>query len=224
MEIGERTIIDLDIHGLNPYLVKMVGGMRFRSSYGQNLLKHSIETANLCATMASELGLNPKQVKMAKRAGLLHDIGKVTEEESEPSHALLGMQLCEKYGEHAVIQNAVGAHHDEIEMNNIISPIIQGMWCYFGSQTRSQKGDPGIYPNASENSEELAMSYDGVQKPCHAGWSWIEGNCRIWEGFWWFCRWTGIYHLSKIQNDAVSGSGKSDRYPRKESKLPLPDN
>lgn len=95
VEIGERTIIDLDIHGLAPYLVKMVGRLRFRSSYGQNLLKHSIETANLCATMAAELGLNPKQIKMAKRAGLLHDIGKVTEEESELSHALLGMEICE---------------------------------------------------------------------------------------------------------------------------------
>jgi len=125
IEIGERTVIDLDIHGLQPYLVKMVGRMRFRSSYGQNLLKHSIETANICAMMAAELGLSPKQVKMAKRAGLLHDIGKVAEEESELSHAILGMKLCEKHGEHAVICNAVGAHHDEVEMNNIISPLVQ---------------------------------------------------------------------------------------------------
>lgn len=99
--------------------------MRFRSSYGQNLLKHSIETAHLCATMAAELGLSAKQVKMAKRAGLLHDIGKVAEEDSELSHALLGMEICDKYKEHPVILNAVGAHHDEIEMNNIISPIVQ---------------------------------------------------------------------------------------------------
>src|SRR5207344_2844448 len=125
VEIGERTVIDLDIHGLHPYLVRMVGRMRFRSSYGQNLLKHSMETAQLCAVMAAELGLNPKQVKMAKRAGLLHDIGKVSEEESELSHAILGMQICEKHGEQPFIVNAVGAHHDEIEMDNIISPVVQ---------------------------------------------------------------------------------------------------
>ncbi|MCB0596814.1 MAG: DUF3552 domain-containing protein, partial [Phaeodactylibacter sp.] len=125
VEIGERTVIDLDLHGLDAYLVKMVGRMRFRSSYGQNLLKHSIESANLCAIMAAELGLSPKQVKMAKRAGLLHDIGKVAEEETELSHAILGMKLAEKYKEHPVVCNAIGAHHDEVEMNNIISPIVQ---------------------------------------------------------------------------------------------------
>src|SRR6056297_2758422 len=125
VEIGERTIIELDIHGLHPYLVKMVGRMRFRSSYGQNLLKHSIETANICATMAAELGLSPKQAKMAKRAGLLHDISKVAEEDSELSHAILGMKICEKHGENAIVCNAVGAHHDEIEMNNMLSPIVQ---------------------------------------------------------------------------------------------------
>ncbi|MCB0563472.1 MAG: DUF3552 domain-containing protein, partial [Phaeodactylibacter sp.] len=123
VEIGERTVIDLDIHGLDSNLVRMVGRMRFRSSYGQNLLKHSIETANLCSIMAAELGLSPKQVKMAKRAGLLHDIGKVAEEETELSHAILGMKLSEKYKEHPIVCNAVGAHHDEVEMNNIISPI-----------------------------------------------------------------------------------------------------
>lgn len=117
IEIGERTVIELDIHGLNPALIRMVGRMRYRSSYGQNLLKHSIETANLCATMAAELGLNVKQAKIAKRAGLLHDIGKVAEEETELSHAILGMQLCEKHGEHPIVCNAVGAHHDEVEMN-----------------------------------------------------------------------------------------------------------
>ena len=121
IEIGERTVIELGIHGLNAALVRMVGRMRFRSSYGQNMLKHSIETAELCSIMAAELGLNPKQIKMAKRAGLLHDIGKVAEEETELSHALVGMKMCEQYGEHPVIVNAVGAHHDEIEMNNIIS-------------------------------------------------------------------------------------------------------
>ncbi len=164
IEIGERTIIDLDIHGLNPYLIKMVGRMRFRSSYGQNLLKHSIETANLCATMASELGLSSKQVKMAKRAGLLHDIGKVTEEESELSHALLGMQLCEKYGEHAVIQNAVGAHHDEIEMNNILSPIIQACDAISGARPGARSEILESYLKRIGELEELAMSYDGVQK------------------------------------------------------------
>ena len=164
VEIGERTIIDLDIHGLNPYLVRMVGRMRFRSSYGQNLLKHSIETANLCGTMAAELGLNPKQIKMAKRAGLLHDIGKVTEEESELSHALLGMNLCEKYGEHAVIQNAVGAHHDEIEMNNIISPIIQACDAISGARPGARREILESYLKRIGELEELAMSYDGVQK------------------------------------------------------------
>ncbi|MCZ2338963.1 MAG: ribonuclease Y [Chitinophagales bacterium] len=139
IEIGERTIIDLDIHGLAPYLVKMVGRMRFRSSYGQNLLKHSIETAYLCATMAAELGLNPKQVKMAKRAGLLHDIGKVAEEDSELSHALLGMEICEKHKEHPVILNAVGAHHDEIEMNNIISPIVQACDAISGARPGARR-------------------------------------------------------------------------------------
>ena len=164
VEIGERTIIDLDIHGLNPYLVKMVGRMRFRSSYGQNLLNHSIETAHLCATMASELGLNSKQVKMAKRAGLLHDIGKVTEEESELSHALLGMQLCEKFGEHAVIQNAVGAHHDEVEMNNIISPIVQACDAISGARPGARREILESYLKRIGELEELAMSYDGVQK------------------------------------------------------------
>lgn len=164
VEIGERTIIDLDIHGLAPYLVKMVGRMRFRSSYGQNLLKHSIETANLCATMAAELGLNPKQVKMAKRAGLLHDIGKVAEEESELSHALLGMELCEKHKEHAVIINAVGAHHDEIEMNNIISPIVQACDAISGARPGARREILESYLKRIGELEELALSYDGVQK------------------------------------------------------------
>lgn len=164
VEIGERTVIDLDIHGLNPYLIKMVGRMRFRSSYGQNLLKHSIETANLCATMAAELGMNPKQVKMAKRAGLLHDIGKVAEEETELSHALVGMQLCEKHGEHAVIINAVGAHHDEIEMNNIISPIVQACDAISGARPGARREILESYLKRIGELEELAMSHDGVQK------------------------------------------------------------
>lgn len=164
VEIGERTIIDLDIHGLAPYLVKMIGRMRFRSSYGQNLLKHSIETANLCATMAAELGLNPKQVKMAKRAGLLHDIGKVTEEESELSHALLGMEICEKHKEHPVILNAVGAHHDEIEMNNIISPIVQACDAISGARPGARREILESYLKRIGELEELALAYEGVQK------------------------------------------------------------
>ena len=164
VEIGERTVIDLDIHGLHPYLVKMVGRMRFRSSYGQNLLKHSIETANLCAALASELGLSPKQVKMAKRAGLLHDIGKVAEEDSELSHALLGMQICEKHNEHAVILNAVGAHHDEIEMNNIISPIVQAGDAISGARPGARREILESYLKRIGELEEIAMSYEGVQK------------------------------------------------------------
>ncbi len=164
VEIGERAIIDLDIHGLNPYLIRMVGRMRFRSSYGQNLLKHSLETANLCAVMAAELGLSPKQVKMAKRAGLLHDIGKVAEEESELSHALLGMQMCEKHGEHAVVLNAVGAHHDEIEMNNIISPIIQACDAISGARPGARREILESYVKRIGEMEELAMSHEGVQK------------------------------------------------------------
>ena len=164
IEIGERAVIDLDIHGLNPYLVKMVGRMRFRSSYGQNLLKHSMETANLCAVMAAELGLNNKQIKMAKRGGLLHDIGKVTEEESELSHALLGMEMCKKHGEHSVIQNAVGAHHDEIEMNNIISPIVQACDAISGARPGARREILESYLNRIGELEELAMAYDGVQK------------------------------------------------------------
>ncbi len=164
IEIGERTIIELDIHGLDPYLVKMVGRMRFRSSYGQNLLKHSIETANLCATMAAELGLSPKQVKLAKRAGLLHDIGKVTEEESELSHAIIGLKLCEKHNEHAAVCNAVGAHHDEIEMNNIISPIVQACDAISGARPGARREILESYLKRIGELEEIAMSHDGVQK------------------------------------------------------------
>lgn len=164
VEIGERTIVDLDIHGLDPYLVKMVGRMRFRSSYGQNLLKHSMETANLCAVMAAELGLNPKQIKLAKRAGLLHDIGKVAEEESELSHALFGMKLCEKYNENPVIINAVGAHHDEIEMNNIISPIVQACDAISGARPGARREILESYLKRINELEELAMNYEGVSK------------------------------------------------------------
>ncbi len=164
VSIGERTIIDLDVHGLNPVLVKMIGRMRYRSSYGQNLLKHSIETANLCALMAAELGLNPKQIKMAKRAGLLHDIGKVADEETELSHALYGMKLCEKHGEHPVIINAVGAHHDEVEMNNIISPIVQACDAISGARPGARREILESYLKRIGELEDLVMSYDGVSK------------------------------------------------------------
>lgn len=164
IEIGERTVIELDIHGLDPYLVKMVGRMRYRSSYGQNLLKHSIETANLCAIMAAELKLSPKQIKLAKRAGLLHDIGKVSEEESELSHALIGLNLCEKYKEHPAVSNAVGAHHDEIEMNNIISPIIQACDAISGARPGARREILESYLKRIGELEELALAHDGVQK------------------------------------------------------------
>jgi ribonucrease Y len=164
VEIGERTVIDLDVHGLAPELVRMVGRMRYRSSYGQNLLKHSIETANLCGLMAAELGMNQKQIKLAKRAGLLHDIGKVPDEESELSHALLGMKLCEKFNEHAAIINAVGAHHDEIEMNSIISPIVQACDAISGARPGARREILESYLKRIGELEDIALSYDGVQK------------------------------------------------------------
>ncbi|MEL7221820.1 MAG: ribonuclease Y, partial [Bacteroidota bacterium] len=163
-EIGERTVIDLDIHGLHAYLVKMVGRMRFRSSYGQNLLKHSIETAHLCAAMAAELGLSKKQIKLAKRAGLLHDIGKVAEEPSELSHALLGLEICQKHKEHPAVVNAVGAHHDEIEMNNILSPIIQACDAISGARPGARREILESYIKRINDLEELAMGHEGVQK------------------------------------------------------------
>jgi ribonuclease Y len=164
VEIGERTVIDLDIHGLDPYLVKQVGRMRFRSSYGQNLLKHSMETANLCAIMASELGLSSKLIKLAKRAGLLHDIGKVGEEETELSHALLGEKLCRKHGEPDSVCNAVGAHHDEMEMTSIISPIVQACDAISGARPGARREILESYLERIGELEELAMGYDGVQK------------------------------------------------------------
>ena len=164
IEIGERTVIELDIHGLDAYLVKMVGRMRFRSSYGQNLLKHSIETANLCAVMAAEIGLTPKQAKLAKRAGLLHDIGKVSEEDSELSHAILGMKICEKHNEQAIVCNAVGAHHDEIEMNNIISPLVQACDAISGARPGARREILESYLKRIGELEEIAMAHDGVNK------------------------------------------------------------
>ena len=163
-EIGERTVIDLDLHGLKAEIIRMVGRMRFRSSYGQNLLKHSIETANLCAIMAAALGMSNKQIKMAKRAGLLHDIGKVVEEESELPHALLGMEMLKKVNEHPVILNAVGAHHDEIEMNNIISPLVQACDAISGARPGARREILESYLKRIGELEDLALGYDGVQK------------------------------------------------------------
>ncbi|WP_109694508.1 ribonuclease Y [Chitinophaga deserti] len=161
MEIGERTVIEMGIHGLHKELVRMVGKMRFRSSYGQNLLMHSKETANLCAVMAAELGLNPK---LAKRAGLLHDIGKVPDEESELSHALLGAKLAEKYGEHPAIVNAIGAHHDEMEMSYVISPIVQACDAISGARPGARREIMQSYLQRIKDLENLAMNYDGVEK------------------------------------------------------------
>jgi len=164
MEIGERTIIELGIHGLHKDLVRMVGRMRFRSSYGQNLLMHSKETANLCGIMAAELGLGQKVVKMAKRAGLLHDIGKVPEEETELSHALLGAKLAEKAGEHAAIVNAIGAHHDEMEMQYIISPLVQACDAISGARPGARREMMQSYLQRIKDLEAIATSYKGVEK------------------------------------------------------------
>ncbi len=164
IEIGERTAIDLGIHGLHPELVKMVGRMRFRSSYGQNLLQHSREVANLCAIMAAELGLNPKQ---AKRAGLLHDIGKVWHEESDQPHAILGMELAQKYKEHPNVCNAIGAHHDEIEMTTLIAPIVQACDAISGARPGARREVMEAYIKRLKELENLAMEFEGVDK-CYA--------------------------------------------------------
>ncbi len=161
MEIGERTVIELGIHGLHKELIRIVGKMRFRSSYGQNLLMHSREVANLCATMAAELGLNPK---LAKRAGLLHDIGKVPDEESELSHALLGAKLAEKFGESAAVVNAIGAHHDEMEMQYVISPIVQACDSISGARPGARREIMQQYLQRIKNLETLAQGYSGVEK------------------------------------------------------------
>lgn len=161
MDIGERTVIELGIHGLHKELVRLVGKMRFRSSYGQNLLMHSKETANLCGVMAAELGLNPK---LAKRAGLLHDIGKVPDEETELSHALLGAKLAEKYGEHAAVVNAIGAHHDEMEMQYVISPIVQACDAISGARPGARREIMQSYLQRIKDLENLALAHDGVEK------------------------------------------------------------
>lgn len=161
IEIGERTCIELGIHGLHPELIKMVGRLRFRSSYGQNLLQHSREVAKLCATMAAEMGIN---AKMAKRAGLLHDIGKVYPEEAELPHAILGMELAKKYKEHPEVINAIGAHHDEIEMTSMLSPIVQACDAISGSRPGARREIMDSYIKRLKDLETLALSFDGVNK------------------------------------------------------------
>ena len=161
METGKRTAIDLGVHGLHPELIRLIGKMKYRSSYGQNLLQHSRETANLCAVMASELGLNPKK---AKRAGLLHDIGKVSDEEPELPHAILGMKIAEKYKEKADICNAIGAHHEEMEMETLIAPIVQVCDAISGARPGARREIAEAYIKRLKDLENIAMSYPGVMK------------------------------------------------------------
>ena len=161
IETGKRTTIDLGIHGLHPELIRIIGKMKYRSSYGQNLLQHARETANLCAVMAAELGLNPKK---AKRAGLLHDIGKVPDEEGELPHALYGMKLAEKFKEKADICNAIGAHHDEIEMTSLLAPIVQVCDAISGARPGARREIVEAYIKRLNDLEQLAMSYPGVTK------------------------------------------------------------
>jgi ribonuclease Y len=161
VETGKRTCIDLNIHGLHPELIRMVGRMKYRSSYGQNLLQHSREVANLCATMAAELGLN---AKVAKRAGLLHDIGKVPDEESELPHAILGMKLAEKYNEKPDVCNAIGAHHDEIEMTTLISPIVQVCDAISGARPGARREIMESYIQRIQDLERIPLQYPGVEK------------------------------------------------------------
>lgn len=161
IDVGKRTVIDLGIHGLHPELIKAVGRMRYRSSYGQNLLQHSREVAKLCGVMASELGLNPK---LAKRAGLLHDIGKVPETETEVPHAILGMQWAEKYGEKAEVCNAIGAHHDEIEMTSLLSPIVQVCDAISGARPGARRQVLDSYIQRLKDLEDIAFGFNGVNK------------------------------------------------------------
>jgi ribonuclease Y len=161
VETGKRTAIDLGIHGLHPELIRMVGRMKYRSSYGQNLLQHSRETANLCAVMASELGLNPKK---ARRAGLLHDIGKVPDDEPELPHAILGMKLAEKFKEKPEICNAIGAHHDEVEMTSLLAPIVQVCDAISGARPGARREIVEAYIKRLNDLEQLALSYPGVIK------------------------------------------------------------
>ena len=161
IETGKRTTLDLGIHGLHPELVRLIGKMKYRSSYGQNLLQHARETANLCAVMAAELGLNPKK---ARRAGLLHDIGKVPDDEPELPHAILGMKICEKYKEKPDICNAIGAHHDEVEMQTLLAPIVQVCDAISGARPGARREVVEAYIKRLNDLEQLAMSYPGVVK------------------------------------------------------------
>ena len=161
VEVGKRTVVDLGIHGLHPELIKAVGRMKYRSSYGQNLLQHSREVAKLCATMAAELGINPK---LAKRAGLLHDIGKVPETESEMPHALLGMEWAEKYGEKPDVCNAIGAHHDEIEMKTLLAPIVQVCDAISGARPGARRQVLDSYIQRLKDLEDIAFGFAGVKK------------------------------------------------------------
>ena len=161
VEVGKRTTIDLGIHGLHPELIRLIGKMKYRSSYGQNLLQHSREVANLCGIMAAELGLN---AKLARRAGLLHDIGKVPDDEPELPHAIIGMKLAEKFKEKAEVTNAIGAHHDEIEMTNLISPIVQVCDAISGARPGARREVVESYIKRLKEMEEMALSYPGVMK------------------------------------------------------------
>ena len=161
VETGKRTTIDLGVHGLHPDLVRLVGKMKYRSSYGQNLLQHARETANLCGVMAAELGLNPKK---AKRAGLLHDIGKVPDEDTDLPHALYGMKIAEKYKEKPDICNAIGAHHDEVEMNTLLAPIVQACDAISGARPGARREIAEAYVKRLNDLEDIAMSYPGVTK------------------------------------------------------------
>ena len=160
-EIGKRTAIDLGVHGLHPDLIRLIGKMKYRSSYGQNLLQHARETANLCAVMAAELGLNPQK---AKRAGLLHDIGKVPDDQPELPHAILGMNLAEKYKEKPDICNAIGAHHDEVEMTSLLAPIVQVCDAISGARPGARREIVEAYIKRLNDLENLALSYPGVLK------------------------------------------------------------
>ena len=160
-EVGKRTIIDLGIHNMSPELVRLIGKMKYRSSYGQNLLQHARETANLCGIMAAELGLN---VKNARRAGLLHDIGKVPDDEPELPHAIIGMKLCEKYKEKPEVCNAVGSHHEEVEMNSLIAPIVQVCDAISGARPGARSEIVESYIKRLKEMESIALSYPGVMK------------------------------------------------------------
>ncbi len=161
VEVGKRTAIDLGIHALHPELIRLIGKMKYRSSYGQNLLQHSREVANLCGVMAAELGLNPK---LARRAGLLHDIGKVPDDEPELPHAIIGMKFAEKYKEKPEICNAIGAHHDEVEMTSLIAPIVQVCDAISGARPGARREVVESYIKRLKEMEELALSYPGVLK------------------------------------------------------------